>query len=66
VRHGGVREYDVHNLFGTAMAHDHFKAVKAITGKRPFLLSRYARGGGQAAAGGAAAPTGPGGLVQTP
>jgi hypothetical protein len=41
VRHGGVREYDTHNLFGTAMAHDHYKAVKSITGKRPFLLSRY-------------------------
>jgi len=41
VRHGGVREYDSHNLFGTAMAHDHFKAFKEITGKRPFLLSRH-------------------------
>lgn len=40
VRHGGVREYDSHNLFGTAMAHDHYRAVKSITGKRPFLLSR--------------------------
>jgi alpha-glucosidase (family GH31 glycosyl hydrolase) len=36
-----VREYDTHNLFGTAMAHDHYRAFKAITGKRPFLLSRY-------------------------
>lgn len=41
VRHGGVREYDTHNLFGTAMAHDHYRAFKAITGKRPFLLTRY-------------------------
>eukprot|EP00879_Flechtneria_rotunda_P023144 GHRR01024469.1.p1 GENE.GHRR01024469.1~~GHRR01024469.1.p1 ORF type:complete len:558 (+),score=128.89 GHRR01024469.1:1351-3024(+) len=36
----GAREYDTHNLYGTAMARSHFEAVVSLTGKRPFLLSR--------------------------
>eukprot|EP00878_Enallax_costatus_P002700 GHUV01002888.1.p1 GENE.GHUV01002888.1~~GHUV01002888.1.p1 ORF type:complete len:873 (+),score=203.93 GHUV01002888.1:194-2812(+) len=36
----GVKEYDAHNLYGTAMALEHHKAFIDITGKRPFLLTR--------------------------
>ncbi|WIA20582.1 hypothetical protein OEZ85_004970 [Tetradesmus obliquus] len=36
----GAREYDAHNLYGTAMALEHHAAVEKITGKRPFLLTR--------------------------
>lgn len=38
----GMRHYDTHNLFGTGMAMNHHASFKAVTGKRPFLLSRYA------------------------
>jgi alpha-glucosidase (family GH31 glycosyl hydrolase) len=40
VHSNGAREYDVHNLYGTAMALEHHAAVEKITGKRPFLLTR--------------------------
>jgi hypothetical protein len=40
VHTNGAREYDVHNLYGTAMALEHHAAVEKITGKRPFLLTR--------------------------
>jgi alpha-glucosidase (family GH31 glycosyl hydrolase) len=40
VHANGAREYDVHNLYGTAMALEHHAAVEKITGKRPFLLTR--------------------------
>jgi hypothetical protein len=35
-----VSEYNTHNLYGTAMAQEHYTAVAAITGKRPFMLTR--------------------------
>lgn len=38
----GMRHYDTHNLFGTGMAMNHHASFKAVTGKRPFLLSRCA------------------------
>eukprot|EP00775_Hariotina_reticulata_P010096 gene10096-10252_t len=40
VHANGALEYDAHNLFGTAMARSHHAATIAITGKRPFMLSR--------------------------
>lgn len=38
----GTTEYDAHNLYGTTMAMRFHAAFTAITGKRPFILSRYA------------------------
>lgn len=38
----GSTEYDAHNLYGTTMAMRFHAAFTAITGKRPFILSRYA------------------------
>ncbi|WIA20052.1 hypothetical protein OEZ85_005917 [Tetradesmus obliquus] len=36
----GTTEYDAHNLYGTTMAMRFHAAFTAITGKRPFILSR--------------------------
>ena len=36
----GTREYDAHNLFGTAMAVRNTKAATEIIGKRPFFILR--------------------------
>jgi alpha-glucosidase (family GH31 glycosyl hydrolase) len=35
-------EYDAHNLYGFAMAKQHYAAAVNVTGRRPFLLTRYA------------------------
>lgn len=37
----GTREYNAHNLYGTAMAKSHYEAITEITGKRPFMILRY-------------------------
>ncbi|WIA23387.1 hypothetical protein OEZ85_000147 [Tetradesmus obliquus] len=33
-------EYDAHNLYGFAMAQQHYSAAVNVTGRRPFLLTR--------------------------
>jgi hypothetical protein len=37
----GSREYDAHNLFGTAMAMRSHAAAAEVMGKRPFMLLRW-------------------------
>lgn len=38
----GTLEYNVHNLYGTSMARHFHNTYRDITGKRVFLLTRYA------------------------
>lgn len=38
----GTLEYNAHNLYGTSMARHFHNTYKDITGKRVFLLTRYA------------------------
>ena len=38
--HGGVKEYDAHNLYGLMEARATAEGVVAATGRRPFVLSR--------------------------
>ncbi|KAK5937080.1 hypothetical protein PMZ80_010620 [Knufia obscura] len=39
--HGGIKEYDVHNLYGHMLLQNTYKAMTAIMpGKRPFIIGR--------------------------
>ncbi|XP_071715521.1 alpha-xylosidase 1-like [Rutidosis leptorrhynchoides] len=40
VHYNGVREYDVHSMYGFSHAIATHKALQALEGKRPFILSR--------------------------
>ena len=42
--HRGARQWDTHNLYGLAEAQATAAAAANITGRRPFVLSRFAAG----------------------